>query len=327
MLRTLLSSALLSALVLASPAMLACKKTGGETETPTASEDAPAAPGMVELRYATAPYSLKSAGSVAMELAGMQSGNLAMKGEAIFAYEAAEDGYMKVVARVVSIDALEVDGALKEGLLGSHDVTALLTAVKGKESFYVVDMRGDTDDEKTKALPENVARAEQAKAEAEKIKAERAAAGDGEAPKGPTLDQTATGLASQFLDFMLPGGFPEEPMAPSGDTKLPLEQKDVAMFGTDIPMEIEQTYTLTPTGDGLGGMSMAMETISSGAKEMSQGGQSTFIAVDQESSGTLVLDDAGELPSAFKGDILMTLTFGENSIEQNISLDLSYTRL
>ena len=93
-------------------------------------------------------------------------------------------------------------------------------------------------------------------------------------------------------------------------------------------MEYERSYKLT-SGEGGAGVAsgnVATRVVASGATELSQGGQSMLIAVDQDIEGTIAFDDSGNVPAAMMMDILLRIEFGENVAEQNISLDLSYER-
>jgi hypothetical protein len=179
----------------------------------------------------------------------------------------------------------------------------------------------------SEALPENIAKAAEAKKRSEAAKA-GAEETEGEAPAA-SKEVILGAIGDQFLSLARPPEFPLPSLIFGDPTKTMTEEKDIKLFGQEIPMEFEKSYSLTsPSGEGdEASASLAIEVVASGAKEVSQGGQSTFVAVDQEVSGTVEVSTSKGVPRASKLDILMTITFGEMVIEQNIAMDLQYSEI
>ncbi len=323
MLRRLLTRPVLYSMLLCVAMTPACKKTTGETASPADGASAEAS-NAVTLRYPVTGVALKAAGTVSMEVAGAQAGNMSITGEAEYSFEPMDDTHLKVVGRVVAVEAVSSDGVMKDQF-GDMDVETLIGDLAGQTSYWVIDLKGEDDDEMAKALPENVAKAAEAKARAAAKEGEEKPA-EGEEPK-VSKETVVTALGSQFLDLARPPEFPVPSLVFGDPTKTMTEEKDINLFGQEIPMEFEKAYSITaPAGEGDGAISsLAIEVVASGAKEMSQGGQSAFVAVDQEVSGTIEVEPSMGIPRASKLDILMTISFGEMVIEQNIAMDLRYS--
>ncbi|MGB1698323.1 MAG: hypothetical protein ACPHRO_00105, partial [Nannocystaceae bacterium] len=127
------------------------------------------------------------------------------------------------------------------------------------------------------------------------------------------------------LGLARPPEFPVPRLEFGAPSQKTTEEKDVDMFGQEIPMEFEKNYAISVASDEAAANSVTVEVVGSGAKEISQGGQSTFVAIDQEVSGTIDVMAADGVPTASRLDILMTITFGEMVIEQNVEMDVRYS--
>ena len=307
----------------------ACKKSTAETVSPADSTSAEAS-NSVTLRYPATGVALTAAGTVSMEMAGAQAGTMSITGEAEYSFEPMDDTHLKVVGRVVAVEAASSDGVMKKQF-GDIDVQSLVGDVVGQTSYWVIDLKGEDDDEMAKALPENVAKAAEAKAReaaAKETEEGEEKPAEGESPK-LSKEMVAEALGSQFLSLARPPEFPVPSLIFGDPTKTMTEEKDINLFGQEIPMEFEKAYSITApagAGEGEGAISsLAIEVVASGAKEMSQGGQSAFVAVDQEVSGTIEVEPSMAIPRASKLDILMTISFGEMVLEQNIAMDLRYS--
>lgn len=312
-------------LALCTAGLVACDKGGTETTPPSEAAEAPASD-EVTLRYPAEPFNVRARGTVTMEAAGMQSGTANITGVASYVVKPDADGFLKVSATMDSVDTLDLSGGMREQLLGGFETEEIKQSLAGQSKVWIVTTAGEKDDERTKALPENVEKA--AKAEADRAARQAEAEQTEGAPKGPTIEEVSTGLADVFLDLAAPPEMPELALKLDAETKAPLEEKNTPMLGMEIPMEYERSYKLT-SGEGGAGVAsgnVATRVVASGATELSQGGQSMLIAVDQDIEGTIAFDDSGNVPAAMMMDILLRIEFGENVAEQNISLDLSYER-
>jgi hypothetical protein len=157
----------------------------------------------------------------------------------------------------------------------------LIAALRASDEWMVVDGHGQIDEEATKALPENVAKGED---------------------KG--------GGASDFGLFNLPD-LPDVPLEVGKANKLPTEEKEEAMFGQTIPMEIDRTWMLVSLGD-VGGRKVAkleVHSESSGAADIQGEGGGGMLAIGQESDFVIAFDVDAKIPISVNGTSMFELSF------------------
>lgn len=254
------------------------------------------------LRYKSAPARLKENLNVSFSLNG--GGQTAsMKADLTGLLDISPSGAerLRVGFSVLEVRALELTGGMKpEAKDGkpAPDAKAKLLEAKGAR---IVDLLGDTDKEATKTLPEN-----QKKADA----------------KQDDIDMNSFG---SFLG--LPPEMPRDGLVEGTPLKISKEEKENFFGGLEIDMETETTYTLVKIDNSSGKRiaDIKIESESSGAKEMSQGGRSMMISVDVASESTLSFNLDDMLP--IRSHIESTTNFSAGSDgggESRIVMDATY---
>lgn len=272
----------LAALVLAAPS--ACEKGDGGTVDPgTGGKTEPSKSG-TEFAYADT-FALAGTVDVDFQLATPEGPATALLSAKTRLEGAPASGKIKLHGKLVELVSFTGTGTMAPDHVkaqmekqGTKDFD-LVTALKASEDWSVVDLRGDSDDEATKALAENAA-------------------------KKPDMS------AAEFGVFSLPD-LPPVALELGKQTKLPTEEKEENMFGQPIPLEIDQTWTLVEIVDQ-GGHQVAKlqaKVESSGAAEMSGQGQSAMISIFSESTFVLHFDLTSKLPVAYEGESMFELSF------------------
>ncbi|MFV8750054.1 hypothetical protein ACNOYE_05860 [Nannocystaceae bacterium ST9] len=279
----------LAALVLAVPA--GCDKSGG-TSDPGGGTDKPSKAGGIEFAYAE---SFAIDGQVSVEIeSDSPEGKGAAKIVAKTRLDAAPAaGKTKIHAKVLELVEFNGSGSLDPEFIKQQMVTAgtadfdLLATLKTAEEWSIVDARGETDDDATKALAENA----------------------NPKPMG----------GDQFGLFVLPD-LPSVPLEIGKQVKLPTESEEQDMFGQPVPTESDVTWTLVSIGD-VGGRKVAkLEVLleTSGAAEL-QGGQA-MLSIASEASFTIEFDVDAKLPISLTGESTQELAFesaGQSGSVQN----------
>lgn len=276
----------LAALVLAAPS--ACEKGGGGgTVDPGTGGAGTSEPSKSGTAFAYAEtFALDATVDIDFQLAtpeGPATAKLAAKTRLEGA--AAGGGKIKVHGKLAELVSFTGTGTMAPDHVkaqmekqGTKDFD-LVAALKASEDWSVVDSLGESDDEATKALPENAA-------------------------KKPDMS------AAEFGVFALPN-LPPVALELGKQTKLPTEEKEENMFGQPIPLEIDQTWTLVEVVDQGGHQVAKLEAKveSSGAAEMSGQGGSAMISVFSESTFVLHFDLTSKLPVSYEGESMFELSF------------------
>ena len=281
-----------------------CKKSGDSASPDgggSSSGGQTAAAGNV-LRYKPAASKLKENLNVSFSITG--GGQAAsMKADITGLLDISPSGAerLRVGFSVLEVRALELTGGMKpEAKDGkpAPDAKANLLAATGAR---IIDLLGDTDKAATKALPEN-----QKKPDA----------------KEDELDMSSFG---SFLG--LPPEMPKDGLAEGKPLKVSKEEKETFFGGIEIDMETETTYTLVKI-DSSSGKRIAdikVESESSGAKELSQGGKSMMISVDIASEATIAFNLDDQIPVRTHIESTTSFSAGtEGGGESRIVMDASY---
>lgn len=291
--------ALLGALGLGS--LAACEKTpDAGTQTPNGG---PGAAGGVSLGYKAGPAKLKESVTVSMSSSGSNgAGGIKVDATGLLDLSDAGNGKLKVGYSVVEVRAFEMTGQMKpkpkEGQ-PEPDYRAQLLAGKGAR---IIDLLGDEDEKATEGLPEN----------AKKPKEEG---------KEPQLD------VGRFASFLgVPADFPPQGLVEGTPFKVKKEKQE--KFGSfAIDMEIDMTYTLVKV-DNTSGKRLAevkIESEASGAKELSQGGQTVMISLDTTTESTVVFNLDDQLPVRSHIESTLAGNYGQfGSDETRVIIDATY---
>lgn len=320
----------------AGPFLVACDKGDGATETP-GGEKAKKGDG-IEFAYSDG-FELNAEASVVFEIAGAQSGLLEMSGTGKLV--AAKTGEkLKVTTTIEEITALTVDGAIKKQL--SADADAMKAAAKGSQNWLIVGLDGEIDEDATEALPEVKAKREAAEKRQAEAKAEADAEGgdkqgeakEGEGAEGEAADSEGDEASEQDADLgefgsqllSLPS-LPKTALKPGKETKMPTEEEEFPLGGDTMPVETDRTYTLESIDDSSGERIATVKIVEegSGAKEFSGPQGSAFVAVEQESTATLVFNLDRGTPVSFEAEQASALSFGDQTFEQIVEISYKFT--
>lgn len=295
-----LSSALALLGALGLGAVTACKKSADSAD-PTSSGGATAAQGGVVLRYKSAPVKLKESLTVSFAASGNgQSGEMKADITGLLDISAASPDKLKVAFSILEVRQFDLLGSMKPEAKDGKPAPDLKAKLQAATGARVVDLLGDADKAATKALPEN-AKKEGAKPEEDDM--------------------------SSFGSFLgLPPELPKDGLAEGKPLKISKEDNE-NVFGLEIPMEIETTYTLVKI-DSSSGKRVAeikIESESSGAKEMSQGGKSIMLALDVTSESTVHFNLDDQLPVRSHIESTQNFSAGaEGGGEFRVVMDANY---
>ncbi len=280
----------------------ACKKasdtsgpggTGSGTGQPTA--------GGVTLRYKAAPVKLKEVLNASLTISGGgQSGS--MKADITALLDVAPSGAdkLRVGFSVLEVRSFDLSGQMKPEPKDGKPVPDLKAKMLETKGARVVDLLGDTDDAATKALPENAKK------------------------EGAAVDEYDMSSFGGF--FGLPPEMPREGLVEGTPLKISKEEKE-SFSGIEIDMETETTYTLVKI-DSSSGKRIAevkIESESSGAKELSQGGQSMMLSIDITSEGTVAFNLDDQIPVRSHLESTTNFSAGEKGGgESRIVMDATY---
>ncbi len=293
--------------VLGLGSLVACEKTpDAETNKPflaNGSGGPGATNGGLAFKYKVAPAKFKEIVTVSMNSSGSNgSGGISVDATGLLDISDAGNGKLKVGYSVLEVRNFEMTGGMKpkpkEGQ-PPPDLKAQLLAGKGAR---IIDLLGDEDEKASEALPENAKKPKQEGKERE-------------------LD------AGEFASFLgLPANFPPEGLAEGTPFKLKKEKPE--KFGTfSIDMEIDMTYTLVKV-DSSSGKRLAelkVEAEASGAKELSQGGQSVMISLDTTTESTIVWNLDEQVPVKSHIESTLAGNYGQfGSDETRIIIDATY---
>lgn len=282
----------------------ACKKSA-DSAGPTGSgsgADTQTAGGGVVLRYKPGPAKIKEDLKVSFTASGGGQGG-EMKADITGLLDLTDAGTdkLKVAYSILDVRQFELSGGMKPEPKDGKPVPDLTAKLKEAKGARVIDMLGETDKAATKALPENAPKKE------------------GEAKDD--LDMSSFG---SFLG--LPSEMPKDGLVEGKPVKVSKEEKE-NVFGLEIDMETETTYTLVKV-DNSSGKRLAeikIESESSGAKEMSQGGKSMMLSLDVTSESTLVFNLDDQVPVSNNLQSTQNFSAGsEGGGEFRVSINATY---
>lgn len=251
----------------------ACKKPADSTGPTSAGGDTQTAGGGVVLRYKPGPAKIKEDLKVSFSASGGGQGG-EMKADITGLLDLTDAGTdkLKLAYSILDVRQFELSGGMKPEPKDGKPVPDLKAKLKEATGARIIDLLGDTDKDATKALPENAPKKE-----------------------GEPKDELDMSSFGSFLG--LPSEMPKDGLVEGKPVKVSKEEKE-NVFGLEIDMETETTYTLVKV-DSSSGKRLAeikIESESSGAKEMSQGGKSIMLSLDVTSESTLVFNLDDQLP-------------------------------
>lgn len=287
----------------------ACKKEG-DTNAPGTKDDKDDG---LHLEYATGGFGLVADVKMSLELSGMGNGSLAVAAKGSIDATPGDGGKLKVVSRVDEVASYEASGDLKPKLEEGEEPPDMKEEMKGAETVVLVSARGEADEEASKALPENVAK----KAEADAAKE----AGDEKAQRRISTRS----LGGQVIT--LPE-LPEVGLVEGKPIKVPTKEEERNLGGQTLPIEIDQTYHLQKIDSSSGARiaTLSFKSAGSGAQEMQGGQGSVFVAYEEETEGTLLFDLDARLPVSLSVEQATMISFGDNSAEQYLEIEATYSK-
>lgn len=268
-----------------------CKKGAGTIDP---DGGAPVAGG-IEFRYKAAPAKLKADAKFSFKLTspagvGEVGGDLT----GLLDITAAGGDKLKIGLSIPEVRSFTVSkGMLPDPKEGEAPIDPKAAAEKFTGAV-IADMRGDVDEEATKALPEN---AEQERS-------------------------IADGLVAQFAGSVL--GLPDLPKSGlvEGKTIETSERKDENINGLKLPVDSTVKWTLvkidSSSGKRIG--ELRYESVSSGAVEQNQ----QLLTLDSESEGQLFFNLDDQLPVSRKHSMTVNIAFGDQGIEIVNQFEISY---
>lgn len=256
--------------------------------------------GGVDIRYKAAAFKLKQDSKFQLKITspqGVDEASLDVTG--LLDVSDAGGGKLKVAFSVAEVRAVNLTGNMqpkpKEGEAPIDPKAALLGA-KGAE---IVDLKGDTDKEATKALPETAANKDLKGAEA-----------------------LGAGLASSFLG--LPPQLPKQPLVEGTPVKTSKQEKQPTPIGMELDMDTSTTFTLVKI-DSSSGKRIAeikFESESSGAREEGK----MMISAEVASEGTLLFDLDAQLPVSLTLGSTYSMSFGtQGEAEFRTAIESTFT--
>ena len=293
--------ALLGALGLASIGSLgACKKTA-DTAGPDASSGATAAQGGHVFRYKPGAVKLKENLTVSFAgSGGGQSGEMKADITGLLDISDAGPGKLRVGFSVLEVRQFELLGNMRPEPKDGKPAPDLKAKLKEATGARIVDLLGDADKDATKALPENTKK-------------------EGDKPAEDDM--------SSFGSFLgLPPELPKDGLAEGKPLKVAKEEKE-NVFGLEIDMETETTYTLVKIDRATGKRvaEIKIESESSGAKEMAQGGKNIMLALDVSSESTVFFNLDDQLPVRSHLESTQNFSAGaEGGGEFRVVMDANY---
>ena len=171
------------------------------------------------------------------------------------------------------------------------EITDMVAELASAEGWTVMDRKGETDDDATKALAEN----------------QEDAGGD------------------EFGLFGIPD-LPTVDLEPGKKVSLPTEADEVQLPFGSIPTEVDVTWTLRGIEGSVAELDVFVE--SSGATEIDGGGASVLVSVLSESAYTVYFDVGTKLPISISGysqnEISIDLPDGTQQISTNNEVEKTY---
>ena len=287
---------LLAALSISTVAALpGCKKNADSIPADGSSGGGEVAGG-TQLRYKPGDYKLKQDAKLTFKASspqGVQEASLDVSGLLTVSPSGADR--FKVAFTVSDVRQLDFSKEMlpkpKEGETAADPKTAMLAATGAS----IRDLRGETVEDATKALPENA---------------------------GLDKKEGVTAMVTSFAFGVFgPPELPEKTLVEGAPVKVS-EQKEEAFFGLKIPMDSTSTYTLIKI-DASSGKRIAevkYEAESSGARE--EGKQ--MLTVDVNTEGTILFNLDDQLPVSRKGRQTTNISAGDMNAEIANTFEATY---
>jgi len=287
---------LLAALSVSTVAALPGCKKNADSIPPDGSSSGGEVAGGTQLRYKPGDYKLKQDAKLTFKASspqGVQEASLDVSGLLTVSPSGADR--FKVAFTVSDVRQLDFSKEMlpkpKEGETAADPKTAMLAATGAS----IRDLRGETVEDATKALPENA---------------------------GLDKKEGVTAMVTSFAFGVFgPPELPEKTLVEGAPVKVS-EQKEEAFFGLKIPMDTTSTYTLVKidTSSGKRIAEVKYEAESSGARE--EGKQ--MLTVDVNTEGTILFNLDDQLPVSRKGRQTTNISAGEMNAEIANTFEATY---
>jgi len=287
---------LLAALSISTVAALPGCKKNADSIPPDGSSSGGEVAGGTQLRYKPGDYKLKQDAKLTFKASspqGVQEASLDVSGLLTVSPSGADR--FKVAFTVSDVRQLDFSKEMlpkpKEGETAADPKTAMLAATGAS----IRDLRGETVEDATKALPENA---------------------------GLDKKEGVTAMVTSFAFGVFgPPELPEKTLVEGAPVKVS-EQKEEAFFGLKIPMDTTSTYTLVKidTSSGKRIAEVKYEAESSGARE--EGKQ--MLTVDVNTEGTILFNLDDQLPVSRKGRQTTNISAGEMNAEIANTFEATY---
>lgn len=288
--------ALLAALSISTATALPGCKKNADSIPPDGSNPGGEVAGGTQLRYKPGDYKLKQDAKLTFKASspqGVQEASLDVSGLLTVSPSGADR--FKVAFTVSDVRQLDFSKEMlpkpKEGETAADPKTAMLAATGAS----IRDLRGETVEDATKALPENA---------------------------GLDKKEGVTAMVTSFAFGVFgPPELPEKTLVEGTPVKVS-EQKEEAFFGLKIPMDSTSTYTLIKidTSSGKRIAEVKYEAESSGARE--EGKQ--MLTVDVNTEGTILFNLDDQLPVSRKGRQTTNISAGEMNAEIANTFEATY---
>ena len=253
----------------------------------------------VALRYAAQPVKLEQIGQFDSNVRARGDYNEIAAKYTVGLELAPAGDKVKVMWSFADIDALDLKGSLAPKPGAEDPKAAMLRLGKGA---YLVDLRGEVDEDGSKTLPENDARRKEVDALKKQAEEAEKAGKPFEAPVLAIM-QTIRAMVS----------LPELPEAGLlvGKAVVSKTEEEVQLYegGPKMPTETETTYTLVKI-DTSGTKRIAevqFESVTSGAAETQMG----MLSLDSTTEGTMLFDIDGHIPVSI--DLTSSQAFSSGS--------------
>ena len=257
--------------------------------------------GGVVLRYKPTAMKLKETITASFNLSGGgQSGSMKADLTGLLDISPSGNERLRVGFSVLDVRTFDLTGAMKPEPKDGKPVPDLKAKLLEAKGARIVDLLGDADKAATKALPENTKK------------------------EGAPADEYDMSSFGSFLG--LPPEMPKDGLTEGKPLKVSKEDKE-NIFGIEIDMDVETTYTLVKVDNSSGKRiaDVKIESEASGAKELSQGGKTMMLSVDVASESTVKFNLDDQLPVSSHIESTTSFSAGaEGGGESRIVMDATY---
>lgn len=256
----------------------ACDKGGGSTDKPgdggTTTVEANGEPGKeagADYVYAAEGFKLNATMEIKFEVTTAEGSGVAeMSARSLIEATPASDGKLEIHGKVLELIGYTGSGQMdpefmkKQAEANGQPATDIVEELRTSESWLVINLKGDLDEAATKALAQN---------------------------QGTDENQ-------DFGLFNLPD-LPSVDLVEGEKVKLPTrEDKRVLPFG-ELPVEIDETWTLRKIEGGIAEFDVVSEV--SGATEIAGQGGTAMVSTMEESAFTVLFNLEAKLPVSITG--------------------------